>query len=282
MANGEFYAAQTPQEACAFLSRHGKEAQILAGGTDLMVSVNKGQTTLEKVVFVGRAGLDYIRCEGDFLTIGATATHAKVAGSAIVQEKAPLLSQAVRSIGSPAIRNMGTIGGNIANASPGADGSVSLLALGAKVRLASVSGERIVDLDGFFLDIGRTVLRPDELLTEVIVPVQKETTRWTWRKVGQRKASVCAVLSLAIALEWDGRTCRGVRIALGTVAPTPFLARKAGEGLEGKPLTPDRIGEAAKAAAQALPERDGLRASAWYRRRISEVLIKRFFTEMGK
>ena len=150
------------------------------------------------------------------------------------------------------------------------------------MRLASVSGERIVDLDGFFLDIGRTVLRPDELLTEVIVPVQKETTRWTWRKVGQRKASVCAVLSLAIALEWDGRTCRGVRIALGTVAPTPLLARKAGERLEGKPLTPGRIGEAAKAAAEALPDRDGLRASAWYRRRICEVLIKRFLTEMEK
>ncbi len=282
MEDSVFYVAETPQEACALLSRHRGRARILAGGTDLMVSVNKRQERLETVVFVGRAGMDFIRTEGNFLRIGATATHTEIAGSAIVREKAPLLSQAVRSIGSPAVRNMGTIGGNIANGSPGADGSVSLLALGAKVRLLSVRGERIVDLDTFFVDIGRTVLQPDELLTDVIVPVQTKTTRWTWRKVGQRKASVCAVLSLAIALDLGDRRCRSVRIALGTVAPTPFLARRAGERLEGKPLTPAGIEEAAKIAAEALPDRDGLRASAWYRRRICEVLIKGFLTEIGE
>jgi carbon-monoxide dehydrogenase medium subunit len=280
MANGRFYSVSDTQEACALLSRYGEEANVLAGGTDLMVAVNQRQIPLQTLVFIGRAGLDYIRCEGSILTIGATTTHTEIAGSAIVREKAPLLSEAVRSIGSPAIRNMGTIGGNIANASPGADGSVSLLALGAKGKLLSVRGERLVDLDGFFLDVGKTVLEPDELLTEVIVPVQGGARKWTWHKLGQRKASVCAVISLAASLDLDGGTCRGVRIALGTVAPTPFLAREADALLEGQTLTPSRIEEAARAASAALPDRDGLRASVWYRRRICEVLIKRFFSDL--
>jgi carbon-monoxide dehydrogenase medium subunit len=175
---------------------------------------------------------------------------------------------------------MGTIGGNIANASPGADGSVSLLALGATVKLVSARGERTVDLDRLFVDIGKTVIEPDEMLSEVMVPTQGATSRWVWRKLGQRKASVCAVISLAVALQLEGNTCRRVRIALGTAAPRPFLARGAGELLEGKALDPALIEEAARAASEALPDRDGLRASAWYRRRICETLIRRFFSEV--
>jgi CO/xanthine dehydrogenase FAD-binding subunit len=124
------------------------------------------------------------------------------------------------------------------------------------------------------------VLEPDELLTEVIVPARGEATRWTWHKLGQRKASVCAVISLAMALELEGGACSLVRIALGTVAPTPVLARMAGERLEGKTLTPALIEEAARTVSEALPERDGLRASAWYRRRICEVWIKKFFSDL--
>ncbi len=278
MAQSEFYSASNVKEASELLSRFGERANVLAGGTDLMVEVNQRRTPLKTVVFIGRAGLDYIECGEGTLRIGATTTHTDIAASSIVQENAPLLAEAVRSIGSPAIRNMGTIGGNVANASPGADGSASLLALGARVKLISVRGERVVDLEQFFVDIGKTVLAPDELLTEVIVPVQGETTRWTWHKLGQRKASVCAVISLAASLDLEGSTCRSVRIALGTVAPTPFLARRAGELLEGKPLTPSLVEEAARAASEALPDRDGLRATAWYRRRICEVLIKRFLS----
>lgn len=280
MARGGFYSACDAGEACALLARYGERAHVLAGGTDLMVAVNQRRIRLETVVFIGRAGLDYIRCEESFLKIGATTTHTEIAGSTIVREKAPLLSEAVRTIGSPAIRNAGTIGGNIANASPGADGSVSLLALGAKVKLVSVRGERIVDLARFFIDIGRTVLEPNELLTEVIVPTEGAASRWIWHKIGQRKASVCAIVSLAIAIELDGRTCNQVRIALGTVAPTPFLARQACALLEGQTLTRALIEDAARAASEALPGRDGLRASAWYRRRICEVLIKRFFSDL--
>lgn len=282
MANGEFHLAADKKEACALLSQYGQRARVLAGGTDLMVAVNQRQVPLEAVVFIGRAGLNYIECEEDTLRIGATTTHTEIAGSPIARERAPLLSEAVRSIGSPAIRNMGTIGGNIANASPGADGAASLLALGARVKLVSVRGERIVDLDKFFLDIGATVLEPDELLTEVIVPTQGAASKWTWHKLGQRKASVCAVISLAIALQLEGGTCSRARIALGTVAPTPFLAREAGEMLEGRALNPALIDEAARAASEALPDRDGLRASAWYRRRICEVLIRRFFSNLAE
>lgn len=280
MTNAGFYSVSDVREACELLSRFGEKARVLAGGTDVMVAVNQRRVPLETVVFIGRAGLNYIESEEATLRIGATTTHTEIAQSSIVRERAPLLAEAARSIGSPAIRNMGTIGGNIANASPGADGSVSLLALGAGVKLVSVRGERIVDLDAFFVDLGKTVLEHDELLTEVIVPAQRAAGKWTWHKIGQRKASVCAVMSLAIALELDRGLSSRVRLALGTVAPTPFLARRAGELLEGKPLTTTLAEEAARAASEALPDRDGLRASSWYRKRVCQVLIKKFLSNL--
>jgi CO/xanthine dehydrogenase FAD-binding subunit len=246
-----------------------------------MVAVNLREQPLEVVIHLGRTGLDYIRPAEDRVVIGATTTHAEIARSSTVREEAQLLAEAVRSIGSPAIRNVGTIGGNIANASPGADGAVALLALGAKVKLVSVRGERVVDLDRFFTGYGETLMQADELLEEVIIPARKGTCRWRWRKVGQRKAGVCAVISVAVALQLEGGVCTRAGIALGTAAPTPALARWAGEILEGRRLDAPIREEAARTATEALSDRDGSRATAWYRRRLCETLVKRFLAEIS-
>ncbi|MHC4092982.1 MAG: FAD binding domain-containing protein [Planctomycetota bacterium] len=282
MASAEFLRPADVQEICALLAQCGERAKILAGGTDLMVAVNQDEQPLDIVIYIGCAGLDHIsEIEGD-LVIGAAATHTSIVRSAMVREKAPLLVEGVRSIGSPAIRNMGTIGGNIANASPGADGSVALLALGASVKLISTRGERIVDLEDFFTGYGETVMQADELLHEVIIPSRNAANKWRWYKLGQRKASVCATISVAMALRLDAGVCSGARIAMGTVAPMPVLAKRAGEMLEGQRVGMPLIESAAEAATEAVSDREGVRATAWYRRTVCKALVTRFLGEFAQ
>ena len=280
MTSAEFFRPTSTEEACSLLARYGADASVLAGGTDLMVAVNQAQRPLEVVVNLGSLGLDFIRTTETDLVLGAAATHTQIAGSPLVRDKAPLLAEAVRSIGSPAIRNMGTIGGNVANASPAADGSVALLALRAQVKLISTRGERIVDLEDFFTGSGETVLQPDELLQEVILPVHDAANQWRWHKLGQRNGSVCAVISVAIALRMEADICNHARIAMGTVATTPLLASRAGEILSGHRLDGALVEKAIAVASDSIPERDGARASAWYRRRICEVTLRRFLTPL--
>jgi carbon-monoxide dehydrogenase medium subunit len=280
VTGAEFFRPTSTEEACSLLSRYGADASILAGGTDLMVAVNQAQRSLHVVVHLGALGLDSIQATETELILGAMATHTEIARSPLVRNKAPLLAEAVRSIGSPAIRNMGTIGGNIANASPAADGSVALLALRARVKLISTRGERVVDLEDFFTGYGETVLRPDELLQEVILPIHDAANHWRWLKLGQRRGSVCAVISVASAVRVEADLCSHARIAMGTVGDTPLLASRAGEILSGNRLDEPRVEQAIAAATESIPERDGARASAWYRRRLCEVTLRRFLTPL--
>jgi carbon-monoxide dehydrogenase medium subunit len=280
VTGADFFRPTSTEEACSLLARYGADASILAGGTDLMVAVNQAQRPLQVVVHLGSLGLDSIQTNGTDLILGAMATHAEIARSPLVRDAAPLLAEAVRSIGSPAIRNMGTIGGNIANASPAADGSVALLALRARVKLVSNRGERVVGLEDFFSGTGETVLEPDELLQEVILPTDDAASRWRWRKLGQRHGSVCAVISVAVALRTEADVCSHARIAMGTVAETPLLASRAGEILSGRRLDRPLVERAIAVASESIPERDGARASAWYRRRICEVTLRRLLTPL--
>jgi carbon-monoxide dehydrogenase medium subunit len=282
VTSAEFFRPTSTEEACSLLARYGADASILAGGTDLMVAVNRAQRPLEVVVHLGSLGLDSIQTTEAELILGAAATHTQIARSPLVRDKAPLLAEAVLSIGSPAIRNMGTIGGNIANASPAADGSVALLALRARVKLISTRGERVVDLEDFFTGSGETVLQPDELLQEVILPIHDAANQWRWHKLGQRHGSVCAVISVAIALRMEADICNHARIAMGTVATTPLLASRAGEILSGHRLDEPLVERAIAVASESIPERDGARASAWYRRRICEVTLRRFLTPVRR
>ena len=282
MTGAEFFRPTSTEEACSLLARYGADASLLAGGTDLMVAVNQAQRALKVVVHLGSLGLDNIHATETDLVLGAAATHTAIARSPLVRDKVPLLAEAVLSIGSPAIRNMGTIGGNLANASPSADGSVALLALRARVKLISTRGERVVELEDFFTGSGETVLQPDELLQEVIAPIHDAADQWRWHKLGQRHGSVCAVISVAMALRLEEDVCSHARISMGTVATTPLLARRAGEILSGHRLDERRVEEAIAAASESIPERDGARATAWYRRRICEVTLRRFLTPVRR
>jgi carbon-monoxide dehydrogenase medium subunit len=274
MGEGEFFKPKNLQEACDLLAKFGEKAQLLAGGTDLMVLVNRKQIKPEVLIFLGGCGLNYIKEEAGSLVLGAATPHTEIVRSKLVQEKAPLLAKVVGTIGSPAIQNSGTIGGNLANASPAADSAVALLALGATLTLASAKGERTVAVADFFTGPGTTVRRPDELIKEVIVPAEAASFKWAFRKIGKRRADVCPTISIAVALKMDNGQCQRAQIALGSVAPTPLLAKKASSLLAGKAVDAGLIAEAAKAVAGETNPIDDVRASAWYRRRASEVLTK--------
>ena len=281
MAEGQFLKAESPQEACALLARHGGKARLLAGGTDLMVALNLRQSSPEVLVYIGDSGLNYIKEEGDNLIIGAGTALSEILDSALVKEKAPLLVETISHMASVAIRNVGTIGGNLANASPAADSATALLALGASLKIVSKGGERTVPVGQFFTGPGKSVLGADEIIQEIWIPAQAEGTKWGYRKIGKRKAQSLSIVSVAICCPLNGGTCKGVRIALGAVAPTPILAVGASALLEGKTLNESLINETAKAAANATSPVDDVRSSAWYRRRASEALVRQLLANMS-
>ncbi len=216
---------RTIEEAVAALAENPSGARPIAGATDLAVRIraeHDGPGTLIDLTGVGE--LAEIGVDTDTLSIGATATHAAVARHEVVRERAAVLARACASVGGPQIRARGTIGGNLANASPAADSAVALAALGAVAHARSARGERSIPLSGLFAGPGITVLEPDELLTRVTVELPPAGSRSAYAKLGQRRALAIAIAS--VAASFDPRAGR-VRIALGSVAPTVVRAASA-------------------------------------------------------
>jgi len=181
-------------------------------------------------------------------------------------------------VGGPQMRNRGTVGGNLCNASPAADTAAPLLVLGARVRLAGAGGERTLALEEFFVGPGKTVLAPGEVLAEILVPPPPPRSGGDYQR-RTRTAMDIAVVGVAAAVVLDGGTaCRDARLALASVAPTPLRAAAAEAVLRGKDLAPERIAEAARAAAGEARPIDDVRATATYRRAMVEVLTRRALT----
>jgi carbon-monoxide dehydrogenase medium subunit len=278
---GELYHARSVPEVCELLAKHGENAKVLAGGTDLMVLINRRMARPPVLVYIGSCGLSYIQQAGGDLVIGAGTTFTEIIKSERVQQQAPLLARALKMAGSPAIRNAATIGGNLANASPAADGAVALLALGARFKLVSQAGERLVASADYFLGPGQTVLRPDELLAEVIIPGLPEGARMGYRKLGQRKAEICAVASVAVVVQARNGSYDQATIAMGSVAPKPILIQAASQLAGQKRGDPALILSVAEAAAAETQPIDDIRASAWYRRKASAAIVKQTLEWLG-
>jgi CO/xanthine dehydrogenase FAD-binding subunit len=190
------------------------------------------------------------------------------------------LVEACQSIGSPAIRNAATIGGNVCNASPAADGAIALLALDTSVAIASTRGERSVALKDFFTGPGKTVLESDEFVKSFSIPAATANGKYGWAKIGQRKADIIGIVCVAINMTIEGDKCQNVRIALGAVAPTPILATRAAAVIEGKILDDQLIAQAAQTAADEISPIDDIRASAWYRKQMTIELVSRQLSEI--
>ena len=289
-----YFAPATLDEALDLLAEHGREARVLAGGTDLLLRLKAGQWQPRCVVNIKRIpGLDEISFDpAGGLRLGTLTTAAELARSEIVRAHYAALAQGAGLMASVQIRNLATVGGNLCNAAPSADLAPPLIALGASALIVGPGGQRHMPLDEFFIGPGQTALEPGELLTAVIAPPPAPGSAAVYLKNSPRQAMDIAVVGVAVAMTRlrsaapagspDPAKCGDARIVLGAVAPTPLRARQAEALLQGQEITPERIEEAARAAAQEARPIDDVRASAWYRQRMVEVLTRRGLTQLAK
>ncbi|MHC1700250.1 MAG: xanthine dehydrogenase family protein subunit M [Humidesulfovibrio sp.] len=262
-------------------------ARVLAGGTDLLVRLravpDSGPAAAPAtLVSLDRlAALRGVREEGGgnlrrVLRLGAATTHAELLAHPLLRARLPVLAQALAELGSPPIRNMGTLGGNICTASPAGDCLPPLAVLGAEVELASASGVRRLALDGFLLGPGRTALAPGEILAAVRVPLPGPDEVQHFEKVGRRDALAVAVVSLAALVRLGrGGKIAGARLAWGSVGPTVWRCPEAENALAGRRLSLTALAEAASIVRSQVQPIDDVRASAAYRREVAGNLLLR-------
>jgi carbon-monoxide dehydrogenase medium subunit len=271
MGDVRYFAPTDLGEAVKLLAQYGKQATILAGGTDLVPKINYYELKPEVLLYVGNLGLSYIKQVDGTLVIGAGTSLAQILASELVAQSAPALVHAAKQHSSVAVRSAATLGGNIANGSPAADTVVPLIAMDAKLRLVSAKGERVVAIQDFFVGPGETVLKADELLTEIQIPAVKGKA--VFQKLGKRKAQACSIVIVGVRLEMDGKVCKAARIALGSMAPTPLRCVKAEEMLVGKAVDAALVAQCAAAAVGASSPIDDVRATAWYRQKAGTALV---------
>lgn len=275
------YAYHRPRsiEEAFRLQRENPGARFIAGGTDLMVRIRSRELRPQALISLrsvpGLAGVK----DGDPVEVGALTTISELIESPLLGERFPVLVQAARRLGGVQIRNAATIGGNLCNCSPCADTATPLLVLGARVRLQSAEGTREIPIEEFFVGPGRTCSPPGELLTAVLLPVQRGDVRTVFCKKGRVQMDL-AIASTCVLLDMDGTLCRRARIAAGSCAEVPLRLRGAEAILEGKEPTPTLAAEAAAEAARAVSPISDVRASAGYRRRIISVYVRRSIAEL--
>ena len=273
----DYYSPSTLPEALALLAEHGENARIIAGGTDLVLELERGTRRVPTLVDVTRIpGLDGITSDNGTIQLGPLVTHSQAVTSRLLVEQAFPLAGACWQVGSPQIRNQATIAGNLVNASPAGDTITPLWALDASVTLASQQrGQRELPFEEFFLGVRRTGMQPDEMLVSIQFPALQPNDRGTFLKLGLRQAQAIAVVNVAVVLGFEDDRISRARIALGSVAPTIVRASEAEESLVGRPLTPYTAARAGELSAAAAKPIDDIRGSADYRRAMVRVLTVR-------
>jgi len=271
--NFEYAAPVNLQEALDLLA--GGDAKALAGGMSLIPLMKLRLTAPEQLVDLARiAELNYIREEGGTLRIGATTTHYQVESSPLVRSKCPLLAEAAASIGDIQVRNQGTMGGSVAHADPAADYPASLLALEGRVKLVTAKSEREVSLADFFVDTFTTALEPGEIIREVIVPADDQSTGTSYQKVIQ-PASGFAIVGVAARVRKANGKIGMARIGVTGLSGKPYRATNVEQALEGTAATPADIQNAALLVADGVDANADLHASANYRKQLGRVYTAR-------
>lgn len=272
-----YFAPATLDEAVALLGRYDGKASVLAGGTDLLVEIKEQLRRPDQIIDIKKipamAQLVYHPDHG--LKIGALVTTRQIETSPVVLEKYPGLAQAVRELGSIQIRNRATLAGNVCRASPSADTLPPLMADRARVTLYGPRGSRTLALESFFTGPGKTVMQPDELMTEITLPPPPPRTGKAYIKHGRRKAMELATVGVAVSVTLQENRFKEVDIVLGAVAPTPIRAVAAEALLRGHVMDEKTIEQAAKIAMGEAKPISNVRASADYRREMVAVLTRR-------
>jgi aerobic carbon-monoxide dehydrogenase medium subunit len=261
------------------LSERGRETKLLAGGTDLLPQLKNHLLKPARVIDLsGVARLRTLDSDGRGLRVGAAVTARELERNPLVTKRYPALAESGALVGSVQVRNLATLGGNLCNAAPSADMAPPLLALDAEAVIAGPKGERRVPMTSFFLGVRQTVVGPDELLVELLVPDPGAHSGGTYARHTPRRELDIAVVGVASQITLSNGVCTKARIALAAVAPTPVRATAAERSLEGQAVTPERIARAADLALEVAKPISDQRGSADFRRHLVKVLTRRTLT----
>ncbi len=274
----EYINATSQEQVLDVLARKGPDTRIVVGGTDLVLELGRGERPqVETLLDISRVpGFDTITVdEEDQIRLGPSVTHNHVLSSPLIRAHASPLAQASWQVGSPQLRNMACIAGNLVTASPANDTISPLMALGAKLVLNSKGGERIVDLKDFYTGVRQTVLQPDEMVSEIVIPKMVEGQQGVFLKLGLRKAMIISVVDVTVLLTLADGIVEDASITLGAVAPTIIPVPQAEGYLMGKRLSEETMEKAARLARETASPIDDIRGSADYRREMTYVLVKR-------
>ena len=270
----EYFAPKTLEEALDLLYEHkDKNTKILAGGTDLLVKMKTTGLDVDYLINIKEIPeLNFIDTSYG-LKIGAAVPLSHIERIEKVQERYPALYEGIKSMAAIAVRNMGTIAGNICNASPAADAVPPLIAYGAEVKLVSKRGERTVLVEDFVTGVGKTVIEADELITQVNIPEMKKNSGSAFSKKSRVKADI-AKINLAVWLEREGRTCKDCRIVLGSVFIKAVRSKKAEGLLRGQVVCNDLMTKAAEKVKEEIKPIDDVRSTAEYRTDLAQVMAE--------
>jgi len=280
----QYFAPKKIEEALKILSKYGKEIKVIAGGTDLLIQYSdrlyevNGWLDLKNI-----KELRNIKINKNQMEIGAMVTHARLENSEEIKKYYPVLSQAAADIGSPQIRNRGTIGGNIVNASPAGDLLAPLMAYDAQFKFLSTQGEKIVPAEQFFIGPKKTILESAQLLTQIILPLPSERIYGCWIKIGKRKALIIATITLALVVEMaeDNKTVKDVRTCLGSVAPTPIEIKEIRKNMVGKKFDQLDFAELGQIVEDKISPIDDIRGTREYRKDVAKNIMINALKEIG-
>ncbi|MCK6693580.1 MAG: xanthine dehydrogenase family protein subunit M [Thermoanaerobaculia bacterium] len=272
----DYESPATVGEAIALLQRYGSDAKILSGGHSLIPMMKLRLATPERIIDIsGIKGLDYIREEDGFLKIGALAKESALEESALIARKYPLLLDAAKMIADPSVRNRATVGGNLAHGDAANDHPAVMLAYRAEIIATGPRGQRTIPIDEFFLGFFMTALEPDEILTEIRIPIPPAGSGGAYKKM-ERKVGDYATAATAVQLTVDGNgVCRHIGIGLTNVSAAPMRAQRSEDALRDQRLSDELIKQAAVMAGQDCDPNPDLRGSIEYKRSVVKTLTER-------
>ena len=280
-----YFCTATIEETLQLLSKYAGKAKVIAGGTDLVLELERGiYPQNEFLIDISRiGGLDEIIQDNDgTIHIGPMVTHNHCVKSRLLHQSAPLLVQACYTVGSPQIRNRGTVAGNLVTASPANDTISPLMALNASVTLQSISGKRVVKLSEFYRGVRKTVIQPDEMLVDISFKALKQDQKSTFKKYALRKAQAISLVNSSIILKLVDKKVVEASITLGAVAPTILHAINAEAALVGKELTDDVLEVVSHLVMEDIAPISDIRSSADYRKKIASIIVKRGLEEIAR
>jgi carbon-monoxide dehydrogenase medium subunit len=279
----EYLRPKTVPEAIGMLQQYGDESKILSGGQSLIPMMKLRLARPGFLIDINRiAGLSYVKEEGGYLKIGGLTREAELEASPLVRSKYPILLDTAHVIADPQVRNMATVGGNLAHGDPANDHPATMMALGAQVVATGPKGERVIPIENFFLSLFTTALQHEEILTEIRIPIPPARSGGAYLKL-ERKVGDFATAAVAAQLTLDDKgTCQKVGMGLTNVGPIPVKARNAEEFLRGKKLDEANLNQAAQlAAAESAPSPD-LRGPVEYKKGLVKELAKRALTRAAQ